>query len=61
MKTIIEKLEEEIPHGKHCNPDTSRFPRMKDNCPYNIVAIYCNLHEEMKDNNIKICGINERD
>ncbi len=58
---IIESLAKEIPKGKHCNPDTSAFPKWgkdSDDCPYHACGIYCNLHEEMVGNN-KICEINE--
>ncbi len=58
MKTIIEDLKEQIPHGKHCNPDTSLWPNLDNNCPYHQVGIYCSLHEENVGNN-KICEINE--
>jgi len=58
MKTIIEALEEQIPHGKHCNPDTSPWPSMENNCPYHHVGIHCALYEENVGND-KICEINE--
>lgn len=59
MQTLMEKLESEIPRGIYCNPDNSMHPSLERNCPYNPIAIYCTLHEEMKDRNKKICGINE--
>ena len=60
MRTVIEKLEEEIPIGGHCNPDTSPFPKWgkgSQDCPYHECGIYCSLEEEMVGNT-KHCGIN---
>ena len=60
MKTIIQALEEKIPHGKHCNSDTSNWPSKGKNCPYHKVGIYCDLLEEIVGNK-KECGINEKE
>jgi len=60
MKTVIEALEEIIPIGKHCNPDTSYSPdwgKESQDCPFHDCGIYCSLHEEMVGN-IKCCEIN---
>ena len=58
MITIIEHLESEIPKGKHCNPDTSPWPKLDLNCPYHKGGICCDLHEENVGND-KVCEINE--
>jgi hypothetical protein len=67
MKTITEALEEQIPHGRMCNPNRgphrsereNNFPSLKGNCPYNPIGIYCFLHDEFNGRGgFKICGFN---
>jgi len=48
MKTITEKLEEEIPPGDSCF-----------GCPYLSADFHCNLMEEDNPLLQKHCGINE--
>ena len=54
MKTIIQALEEKIPHGKHCNPYT-----VEKECPYHK-GMFCELLEENVGHK-KQCGINEEE
>ena len=62
MQTIMKHLIKEIPKGKYCNPDTSEWPKFKNDCLYHKIGLYCLLHEELlwyKKGWIKICEINE--
>ena len=50
MKTIVEALEEQIPHGDHCDRK----------CPYLLEkGTFCDLMEEYVTR--KECGINEEE
>jgi hypothetical protein len=59
MRRITDKLESEIPAGDHCNPDTSPWPSLKDNCRYHTVGIFCTVLDTIVGNR-KECGINEK-
>ena len=58
LNNMLTVLEQRVTQGKHCNPDTSSWPSLKENCPYHQSGIYCGLHDEIIGNN-KICELNE--